>query len=82
VKQTLIGLIMVALTAVGLYLLARNRYRCPVCARPVKWKDINCPHCGEDMKFQHRTGPNTQPPKRVSHLKPLNPPVRSRRNRG
>jgi hypothetical protein len=45
-------------------------------------KDVNCPHCGEDMKFQHRTGPCTLPPKRVSHLKPLNPPVRSRRNRG
>jgi hypothetical protein len=79
--QTLIGLTMVALTAVGFYLLARNRYKCPFCARPVKWKDVNCPHCGDDMKFLHRAGP-AQPPKRVSHLKPLNPPSRSRRNRG
>src|SRR5271157_3938981 len=56
-----IGALDDALKEVGFYFLARNRYRCPVCARPVKWKDINCPHCGEDMKFQHHTGPNTQP---------------------
>lgn len=80
--HTIIGLIMVAATAVGLYWIARSRYKCPHCGRQVKWNDVNCPHCGEDMKFQHRVGPSTQPPRRVTHLKPMNPPVRSRRNRG
>jgi len=82
VKQTLIGLVMVALTALGFYWTARTRYKCPNCARPVRWKDVICPHCGVDMNFKHRTGPSTAPPRRVSHLKPMNPPVRSRRNRG
>lgn len=79
--QTLIGLLMVVLTAIGFYLIARNRYKCPYCARTVKWDDVNCPHCGEDMKFLHRAGP-AKPPRRVSHLKPMNPPVRSKRHRG
>ncbi|HXN85448.1 MAG TPA: hypothetical protein VN867_05220 [Candidatus Binataceae bacterium] len=80
--HTLIGLIMVVLTAVGFYLIARNRYKCPYCARTVKWTDVNCPHCGEDMKFLHRTGP-PKPPRRVTHLKsPTISPPRSRRNRG
>ena len=81
-EQTLIGLLMVAVTAAGLYWMSRNRYKCPSCARPVRWKDVTCTHCGEDMKFQHRTGPSTAPPRRVTHLKPMSPPVRSKRNRG
>ena len=81
-KQTVIGLLMVLVTALGLYWVARNRYKCPSCGRPVRWKDINCPHCGVDMNYKHRTGPGTAPPRRVSHLKPMNPPARSRRGRG
>jgi predicted RNA-binding Zn-ribbon protein involved in translation (DUF1610 family) len=56
VYRTIIGLILVAATAVILWLLARGRYRCPFCGRIVRWKDVNCPHCGEDMKMRHREG--------------------------
>lgn len=55
--HTLIGLLMVALTALGLYWVGRNRYKCPQCGRVVRWDDVNCPHCGSDMKAQHRVGP-------------------------
>jgi endogenous inhibitor of DNA gyrase (YacG/DUF329 family) len=41
-------------TVLYFYLKWRNRYRCPYCGRRVRWKDINCPHCGDDMKFRHR----------------------------
>jgi DNA-directed RNA polymerase subunit RPC12/RpoP len=52
--QVIIGLAMVALTALGLWWISRHRYRCPFCGRFVKWKDIKCPHCGNDMEFRHR----------------------------
>ena len=55
--RTIIGLTMVALTALGFWLVGRRRYRCPFCGRIVRWEDINCPHCGDDMKFRHRAGP-------------------------
>jgi hypothetical protein len=77
-RQTLGGLLMVALTALGLYLLARRRYRCPFCGRIVKWKDIVCPHCGGDMKFRHRAGRETLP-KAAAGLR--RPSSRSRRRR-
>jgi len=70
---------MVAVTAAALIWISRRRYTCPHCGRVVQWNDVNCPHCGDDMKFLHRSGPQT--PRRVSHLKPLTPPSRSRRNR-
>lgn len=76
-RQTLLGLLMAALTALGLYLLARRRYRCPFCMRIVKWKDIVCPHCGEDMKFHHRVGRDALPKAATG----LRPPSRSRRRR-
>jgi zinc-ribbon domain len=56
VYQTIIGLLMVALTALGLWWVARRRYRCPYCGRIVRWADVNCPHCGDDMKMRHREG--------------------------
>jgi hypothetical protein len=27
----------------------------------VQWKDVNCPHCGNDMKLRHRAGPEALP---------------------
>jgi predicted RNA-binding Zn-ribbon protein involved in translation (DUF1610 family) len=56
VYRTIIGLILAAATGVVLLMLARRRYRCPFCGRIVRWKDVNCPHCGEDMKMRHREG--------------------------
>jgi predicted amidophosphoribosyltransferase len=76
-RQTLIGLLMVALTALGLYLIARRRYRCPFCGRFVRWKDVVCPHCGSDMKFRHRAGRDALPKAAAA----LRPPSRSRRRR-
>ncbi|HYB90868.1 MAG TPA: zinc ribbon domain-containing protein [Candidatus Binataceae bacterium] len=55
--RIIIGLAMVALTALGLWWAGRRRYRCPSCGRIVRWQDINCPHCGADMKGRHRAGP-------------------------
>ncbi len=62
VYQTVIGLLAAAVTVLAFYIVARNRYKCPYCGRRVKWSDENCPHCGSDMKGQHRVGP---PPPRV-----------------
>jgi hypothetical protein len=56
-RETLLGLLMVALTAAALYwysIVRRNRCQCPFCGRRVTWDDINCPHCGDDMKLRHR----------------------------
>ncbi len=61
IRQTIIGLAMVALTALGFYLVARRRYKCPYCGRFVRWEDVNCPHCGSDMNFRHRVGPEPTP---------------------
>ena len=36
-------------------------YKCPFCGAYVQWKDINCPHCGNDMKYKHRAGPEALP---------------------
>lgn len=60
-RQVIVGLVMVALTAGYFWLVARRRYRCPFCGRPVKWQDINCPHCGNDMNYRHREGPEALP---------------------
>ena len=56
-RQTIIGLLMVALTAAGFYWVARRRYKCPYCGRFVRYDDVNCPYCGNDMKYRHRAGP-------------------------
>jgi len=61
VRETIIGLLMVALTAFGFYWVSRHRYKCPYCGRFVQWKDVNCPHCGNDMKYRHRAGPEPVP---------------------
>jgi endogenous inhibitor of DNA gyrase (YacG/DUF329 family) len=55
--RTIIGLILAAATGLVLYALSRTRYKCPSCGRVVQWSDERCPHCGEDMKFEHRIGP-------------------------
>jgi DNA-directed RNA polymerase subunit RPC12/RpoP len=72
VRETLIGLLMVALTALGFYWVARHRYKCPYCGKFVQWKDINCPHCGNDMQFKHRAGPE-RPPRAASDLRRKRP---------
>jgi predicted RNA-binding Zn-ribbon protein involved in translation (DUF1610 family) len=61
VKQIVIALLTIALTAAGFYWAARRRYKCPFCGRIVRYSDINCPHCGNDMKFRHRAGPEAIP---------------------
>ena len=68
-SHTIIGLLMVALTALGFYWVARRRYKCPYCGRIVKYDDVNCPYCGNDMKFLHRAGPE-QVPRVASSLRP------------
>ena len=60
-RETIIGLAMVALTALGFYFVSRRRYKCPICGAFVQWKDVNCPHCGNDMKYKHRAGPEALP---------------------
>ncbi|MGB3551528.1 MAG: hypothetical protein WA993_12600 [Candidatus Binatus sp.] len=60
-RQTIIGLLMVALTAAFFYLVGRRRYKCPLCGRVVRYDDLNCPHCGNDMKYRHRAGPEPVP---------------------
>ncbi|MGA7871797.1 MAG: zinc ribbon domain-containing protein [Candidatus Binatus sp.] len=60
-RQTIIGLLMVALTAAFFYWVGRRRYKCPYCGRIVKYDDVNCPHCGNDMKYRHRAGPEALP---------------------
>jgi DNA-directed RNA polymerase subunit RPC12/RpoP len=61
VRQTIIGLLMVAVTAAFFYWKATHRYRCPFCGRFVQYNDVNCPHCGNDMEFKHRAGPEALP---------------------
>jgi DNA-directed RNA polymerase subunit RPC12/RpoP len=61
VFQTIVGLLMVALTAACFYWIGRRRYKCPYCGRIVKYDDVNCPYCGDDMKFRHRAGPESIP---------------------
>jgi DNA-directed RNA polymerase subunit RPC12/RpoP len=73
--HTIVGLLMVALTALGFYLIARRRYKCPHCGRQVRWEDVSCPHCGEDMKLRHRAGPEMA-------RSAFTPPRRSRSDRG
>ncbi|HEY6395598.1 MAG TPA: zinc ribbon domain-containing protein [Candidatus Binataceae bacterium] len=73
-QQTIIGLAMVALTALFFYIAARRRYKCPYCGQFVRWKDINCPHCGNDMQFKHRAGPEPLPKSAAG----LRPPRRGR----
>ncbi|MGB8685682.1 MAG: hypothetical protein WCD12_22570 [Candidatus Binatus sp.] len=59
-RQTIIGLLMVALTAAFFYWKATHRYMCPFCGRFVRYNDVNCPHCGNDMNFRHRSGPDSR----------------------
>ena len=59
-RQTIIGLLMVALTAAVFYWVARHRYKCPYCGRFVRYDDVNCPYCGNDMNFRHRAGPDSR----------------------
>jgi endogenous inhibitor of DNA gyrase (YacG/DUF329 family) len=71
-------------TALYFYLKARNRYRCPYCGRRVRWKDVNCPHCGEDMKMRHRAASDELPqalrtPTAAESLRPRSRRPRSRR---
>jgi DNA-directed RNA polymerase subunit RPC12/RpoP len=60
-KETIVGLLMVGATAAYFYWVARHRYRCPFCGRYVKYNDVNCPHCGNDMMYKHRAGPEPVP---------------------
>jgi DNA-directed RNA polymerase subunit RPC12/RpoP len=60
-QQTIIGLLMVAVTAALFYWVARRRYKCPYCGRIVRYQDVNCPHCGNDMQMKHRAGPEIAP---------------------
>ncbi len=60
-RETIVGLLMVAVTALGFYIVSRRRYKCPFCGRFVRWKDVNCPHCGNDMNYRHRAGPEPVP---------------------
>ncbi|HEY9158631.1 zinc ribbon domain-containing protein [Candidatus Binatus sp.] len=60
-RQTIIGLLMVALTAAFFYWVGRRRYKCPYCGRVVRYDDVNCSHCGNDMKYRHRAGPEAVP---------------------
>ncbi len=55
-RETLLGLLMAALTAAVVYVIGRRRYKCPHCGRRVRWKDADCPHCGEDMKYPPSRG--------------------------
>lgn len=77
VQETLIGLAFIALTALWFYYLSRKRYRCPFCARGVKWDDQKCPHCGSDMEGRHRVG---GPESRIRAGRPIETP-RARRSR-
>jgi len=47
--RTILGLLSAAITAMFLYLLARNHYSCPYCGKAVRWRNLVCPHCGLDM---------------------------------
>ena len=67
-RQTIVGLLMVALTAAYFYWVARHRYKCPFCGRHVKYNDVNCPYCGNDMLFKHRAGPEA-PPRAAADLR-------------
>ena len=67
-RQTIVGLLMVALTAVYFYWVARRRYKCPYCGRAVKYNDVSCPYCGNDMQFKHRAGPEL-PPRAAADLR-------------
>jgi DNA-directed RNA polymerase subunit RPC12/RpoP len=60
-RQIVVGLTMVALTALYFWLVARRRYKCPFCGRIVKYEDVNCPYCGNDMGLKHRAGPEAIP---------------------
>jgi predicted RNA-binding Zn-ribbon protein involved in translation (DUF1610 family) len=59
--QTIFGIAMVAVTALAFWWKARHHYRCPLCGEFVQWKDITCPHCGNDMNYRHREGPDALP---------------------
>ena len=74
-KQVLIGLAMVGVTALYFWLVARRRYKCPFCGRNVNYSDVNCPYCGNDMQLKHRAGPEALP-RAAAQLK------RSRRESG
>lgn len=78
--QTIVGLLMAAATGLIFYWLARNRYKCPYCGRVVRWDDERCPHCGDDMKFQHRAGttPRMMKPPVIFHPTSSSPPSRKR----
>jgi hypothetical protein len=69
VKHLAIALLTIGLTAAGFYWAARRRYKCPFCGRIVRYADINCPHCGNDMKFRHRAGPDAIP-RAAANLRP------------
>jgi DNA-directed RNA polymerase subunit RPC12/RpoP len=69
VKQIIIGVLTIALTAAGFYWAARRRYKCPYCGRIVRYSDVNCPYCGNDMKFRHRAGPEAIP-RAAANLRP------------
>jgi hypothetical protein len=80
VYQTIVGLLMAAATGLIFYVIARNRYKCPYCGRVVRWGDERCPHCGDDMKFQHRVGttPRMMKPPLIVHPTSSSPPSRRR----
>ncbi|HUY27136.1 MAG TPA: zinc ribbon domain-containing protein [Candidatus Binataceae bacterium] len=59
--QTIFGIAMAVITALALWWKARHHYRCPLCGQFVQWKDVNCPHCGNDMNYRHRAGPDALP---------------------
>jgi predicted amidophosphoribosyltransferase len=78
-RETILGLLMVVLTAAIFWMIGRNRLKCPLCGRVVKWDDVNCPHCGDDMQGRHKVGPA---PRRSRIIKTYEMPSRRRRPGG
>ena len=78
-KHLAIALLTIGLTAAGFYWAARRRYKCPFCGRIVRYSDVNCPHCGNDMKFRHRAGPEALP-RAAANLRQSRRPGRSTRS--